>query len=181
LIFKNENYFFVYNMINKFFSNEVIMDNITTLVFYPTFLIGTFILTLIFIPKKEYKEYFIYGFLIGGLGDIIIVYLMQNMFGIMWFKNQGIFSVLGQMALSPLCWTVSIMIFLYFLPRKRWFLYPYILTWASISLGYGYIVHNIGLFYFVDWLYPIPAYFVFLGWWILAAWLFLKTSPLVKV
>ncbi len=111
---------------------------------------------------------------------MIVVFFMQNLLGIMWFKNQGVFYVLGQMALSPLCWTVTIMIFLYFLPRKRWFLYPYILTWAFISLGFGYIVHNVGLFDFVYWLYPIPAYFTFLGWWIFAAWLFLKTSPMAR-
>jgi len=156
------------------------MNNIISLLFYPTFLLGTFLLTLIFIPKNLYKEYFIYGFLIGGLGDIIIVAIMQNGLGIMWFKNLGFFNVLGQMALSPLSWTVSVMLFLYFLPKKRLFIYPYLLTWAAISLGYGYIVHNVGLFDFVSWLYPIPAYFTFLGWWILAAWLFLKTSPLSK-
>lgn len=156
------------------------MDQFIPVLLYPTFLIITFLLTLIFIPKDKYKEYFIYGILIGGLGDIVVVFLMQNVLGIMWFKNQGIFYVLGQMALSPLCWTESIMIFLYFLPRKRWFLYLYLLVWASISLGYGYIVHNAGLFYFVYWLYPIPAYFIFLGWWIFTAWVFLKTSPLVR-
>ncbi len=156
------------------------MNNIIIVLFYPTFLIGSFLLTLIFIPRNIYKEYFIYGFLIGGLGDILIVMFMQNVLGVMWFKNQGMFNFLGQIALSPLCWTVSIMIFLYFLPRKRWFLYPYILTWAAVSLGFGYIVYNVGLFDFVDWLYPIPAYFTFLGWWTFTAWLFLKTSPLVK-
>ncbi|KUO62569.1 MAG: hypothetical protein APF84_02130 [Gracilibacter sp. BRH_c7a] len=156
------------------------MDNIIPVLFYPTFLIGTFILTLIFIPRNQYKDYFIYGLLIGGLGDIIAVTFMQNLLGLMWFKNQGIFNVFGHIALSPLSWTVTVIIFLYFLPRKRWFLYPYILTWAAISLGYGYVVHNVGLFDFVSWLYPIPAYFIFLGWWILAAWLFLKTSPLAR-
>ncbi len=34
------------------------MDEIITVLFYPTFLIGVFLLTLIFIPKNKYKEYF---------------------------------------------------------------------------------------------------------------------------
>lgn len=146
--------------------------------FYPVFLVTVFILTLIFIPKDKYKEYFLYGFLVGCLGDIIVVFFCQDILGLMWFKNLGMFNVLNQMALSPLCWTVTIMIFLYFLPRKRLFLYPYVLTWALVSLGYGYMVHNAGLYDFVHWFYPFPAYIVFLGWWSLTAWLFLKTSPL---
>ena len=85
------------------------MDKVIPVLFYPSFLIGTFILTLIFIPRDKYKEYFIYGFLVGGLGDIVIVFLMQNLLGIMWFKNLGFFNVFDQMALSPLGWTVSIM------------------------------------------------------------------------
>lgn len=150
-------------------------DVITNL-FYPVFLIMTFLLTLIFIPREEYKEYLIYGFLVGGLGDIIVVSIMQNAFGIMWFKNQGIFNVLGHIALSPPSWTVTVMLFLYFLPNRRWFLYPYVVTWALHSLAYGYIVRNVDLYNFVPWLYPIPAFFVFLVWWIFAAWLFITTS-----
>lgn len=151
-----------------------------TLLLYPVFLLITFCLTLIFIPKEKYKEYFIYGFLIGGLGDIIVVGLMQNILGIMWFKNQGVFYVLKMMALSPPSWTVVVMIFLYFLPTKKYFRYAYILTWGGYSLGFGYLVHNAELFDFVSWLYPIPVYFIFLCWWSFASWLFRKTSPLAK-
>lgn len=148
--------------------------------FYPTFLLVTFILTLIFIPRNKYKSYFIYGFLIGGLGDVVVVTILQNLLQVMWFKNHGIFYVLGQIALSPPSWTVTVMIFLNFLPARRWFLYPYIATWGLCSLGYAYVVRNVGLYDFVPWLYPIPIYFLFLGWWSFAAWLFIKTSPLIN-
>ncbi|NLI92848.1 MAG: hypothetical protein GX434_11785 [Peptococcaceae bacterium] len=154
---------------------------IITYLFYPVFLAMTFILTLIFIPKKDYKNYFIYGFLIGGLGDIIVVGMMQNLLHIMWFKNHGIFNVLGQIALSPPSWTMTVMIFLYFLPSQPRFLYPYIATWAGYSVGYAYIVHNVNQYDFVPWLYPVPAYFIFLGWWSFAAWLFIRTSPLAGI
>lgn len=155
------------------------MINETALV-YPVLLVAVFSLTLIFIPKKDYRRYLLYGFLIGGLGDIIAVTLFQNILKVMWFKNQGIFYVLGHNALSPPCWTLVVMIFLYFLPRWRSFLYPFIATWAFASLGFGYLVRNAELFDFVSWFYPIPAFLIFLGWWSFAAWLFLKTSPLVK-
>ena len=148
--------------------------------FYPTFLLVTFILTLIFIPRSKYKRYFVYGFLVGGLGDVVVVTILQNLLHIMWFKNHGIFYVLGHIALSPPSWTVTIMIFLYFLPSRRWFLYPYVVTWALYSVGYAYLVHNVGLYDFVPWLYPVPIYFLFLGWWSFAAWLFIKTSPLIN-
>jgi len=49
-----------------------------------------FILSLIYIPKKDYKTYFIYGLIIRGLGDVVIVGILQNLLNIMWFKNMGI-------------------------------------------------------------------------------------------
>jgi hypothetical protein len=142
--------------------------------FYPGFLTITFILTRIFVPREKYKKYFVYGFLVGGLGDIIVVSIMQNLLGFIWFKNQGIFEVLGHMGLSPPSWTVTVMIFLWFLPTRRYFLYPYVATWAAYSIGYAAVVRNLNLYNTVDWLYPIPAYFIFLGWWSFAAWLFIK-------
>jgi hypothetical protein len=152
---------------------------ITTL-FYPTYLLIAFSLSLIYIPKKDYKEYLIYGFLLGGLGDMLVVGLFQNLLHIMWFKNQGIFNVLGQNFLSPPSWTFTVMLFLYFLPRKGISLYLYVLTFAAYSVGYGLIVHNAGLFDFRPWLYHVVSYFVFLGWWTFITGVFLKTSRLTK-
>ncbi len=148
--------------------------------FYPVYLVIVFSLSLIYIPKKDYKEYLIYGFLLGGLGDMLVVGLFQNLLKIMWFKNQGIFNVLGQNFLSPPSWTFTVTLFLYFLPRKGIPLYIYVPTFAAYSVGYGLIVHNAGLFDYRPWFYPVVSYLIFLGWWTFIAWVFLKTSYLAK-
>jgi len=150
------------------------------LLFYPSFLLMVFILSLIYIPKKDYKEYFIYGLLIGGLGDVLTVGLFQNVLHIIWFKNAGIFNALGQNLLSPPCWLFVIMIFLRFLPRRRIFMYLYVVTFTCSSVGYGILVRNVGLFDFKAWFYPVFSFFTFLVWWSFAAWIFLKTSTLAK-
>lgn len=147
--------------------------------FYPGFLLLVFILSLIFIPKKDYKEYFIYGIVLGALGDIFVVTLMQNVFHFMWFMNQGIFNALGHHMLSPVCWLFVIMIFLRFLPRQRLFLYPYIISYACSSVAYGILVKNLSLFDYQPWFYPVIAFFIFLGWWCTVAFVFLRTSTLV--
>ncbi|NLY10094.1 MAG: hypothetical protein GX020_00145 [Firmicutes bacterium] len=157
------------------------MQNLSaTELLYPIYVLFTLTLTLIFIPRDHYKEYLIYGLLVGGLGDIVVVMLMQNLFGVMQFKNQGIFYVLGHHALSPLAWTLTVMLFLFFLPNRKWFRYLYVIYWAMMSVGYGYLVHNAELFEFKSWLYPIPAFFIFIAWWSVATWLFRRTSNLAK-
>ena len=143
---------------------------------YPAFLLIVFSLTVILIPREVYKKYMIYGMLVGGLGDVLSVFVYQNLLGFMWFKNQGLFYVLGQHALSPLCWTFTVMIFLYFLPAKRFFLYVYTLAWAMASVCYGYVVQNAKLFDFKSWFYPIPAFIAFLIWWSFAVWLYSRTE-----
>ncbi|TCL32443.1 hypothetical protein EV210_1218 [Anaerospora hongkongensis] len=152
---------------------------LTTLLFYPVYLLIGFVLTLIFIPQKDYKEYLLYGIIVGALGDVIMVGLFQNLFHIMWFKNMGIFDVLRQNALSPLSWTVTVMLFLRFLPGRRTFCYIYILTFSCASVAYGIVVRNANLYDFQAWFYPIPAYLIFVMWWSFAAWIFNKTSSLI--
>jgi hypothetical protein len=124
---------------------------LTTLLFYPVYLLIGFVLTLIFIPQKDYKEYLLYGIIVGALGDVIMVGLFQNLFHIMWFKNMGIFDVLRQNALSPLSWTVTVMLFLRFLPGRRTFCYIYILTFSCASVAYGIVVRNANLYDFQAW------------------------------
>lgn len=151
-----------------------------TTLFYPVYLAIAFGFSLIYIPKKVYKEYLIYGLLIGGLGDILLVSLFSNLLHLMWFKNAGIFEVLGHHFLSPPSWTFSMMLFLYFLPRRRPFLYLYILTFTMYSFGYGLIVRNCGLYDFRPLFYYLGVPFSFLVWWSFAAWIFMKTSPLAE-
>lgn len=149
---------------------------LVTLLFYPVYLLVTFSFTLLFIPKKDYKEYFIYGFLFGSLGDVLIVSLFQNVLQIMWFKNMGIFAVLGQNFLSPPSWLTTVMLFLYFLPHRKSFRYPYIFTFSCASVGYGLLVRNANLYDFQPWLYPFVAFLVFFCWWSCTTWFFIKTS-----
>lgn len=106
---------------------------VTTL-FYPVYLALAFGLTLILIPRKKYKEFFIYGLLIGGLGDIVVVVLFQNILHIIKFKNAGIFDIMGLNYLSPPSWLCTVMLFLYFLPHRRIFLYLYVFTFAFLVM-----------------------------------------------
>lgn len=152
----------------------------TNTLFYPAYILIAFIIVLLTIPKKDLKEYFIYGVLFGGLGDVVVVALFQNLLHIISFKNAGIFNVLGENLLSPPSWILTVMIFLRFLPLRKVFQYAYVLGFAVFSVGYGYLVHNVGLFDFKPWFYPFFAYLTFLFWWSAITWVFIKTSSLLS-
>lgn len=146
--------------------------------FYPVYMLLGFIIVVIFVPKKDLKEYFTYGVILRGLGDLVVVAIYQNLFQVMWFQNAGIFSVLGQNLLSPPSWILTIIIYLHFLPHRKVFMWVYTLAFAAFSVGYGYLVRNAGLFDFKPWLYPYLSFLTFLLWWVIITWLFCKTSTL---
>jgi len=148
--------------------------------FYPTYILLAFIIVLITVPKKYFKEYFIYAILLGGLGDVVVVGILQNLLHVMKFENAGIFNVLGQNILSPPSWILTVTIYLRFLPQQKTFQYVYVLAFAAFSVAYGYLVHNVGLFNFRPWLYPYFAFLLHLGWWSIITWVFNRTSPLAK-
>lgn len=154
----------------------MLLNLTATELLYPVFITLTFLMTIIFIPKERYKNYLIYGIMIGLLGDVFLIALFQNVLKIIRFKNQGFVWVLGQNAFSPLGWTLAVMLFLYFLPGRKWFRYFYILAWGLLSLGFAYVARNADLFDFQPWFYPLPAYLLFLCWHSFAAWLYLSTN-----
>ncbi|TGE31080.1 hypothetical protein [Desulfosporosinus sp. Sb-LF] len=147
--------------------------------FYPSYILIAFVVVYLTIPPKDLKKYFIYGMLLGGVGDVVVVGLFQNVLHIIWFKNTGIFNFLGENLLSPPSWMLTVMIFLRFLPLRKLFQYAYVLGFAVFSVGYGYLVHNVGLFDFKPWYYPFFAYLTFLIWWSTITWVFVKTSSLM--
>ncbi|WP_088187169.1 hypothetical protein [Desulfosporosinus sp. FKA] len=148
--------------------------------FYPSYILIAFIIVILTIPQKDLKNYFIYGVLFGGFGDVVVVGLFQNVLHIICFKNAGIFNVLGENLLSPPSWILTVMIFLRFLPLQKLFQYAYVLGFAVFSVGYGYLVHNVGLFDFKPWYYPFFAYLTFLFWWTTITWVFVRTSSLIR-
>lgn len=147
--------------------------------FYPSYILIAFIVVFLTVPQRDLKNYFIYGVLFGGFGDVVVVGLFQNILHIIWFKNAGIFNVLGENLLSPPSWILTVMIFLRFLPLRKLFQYAYVLGFAAFSVGYGYLVHNVGLFDFQRWYYPFFAYLTFLLWWSSITWVFIRTSSLM--
>lgn len=146
---------------------------ITELV-YPAFSVLVFILSLIFIPRRVYKYYLIYGIVLGGGGDFAVTSLMQNVFHFIQFKNQGMFYALGLNLLSPLCWTFTLMLFLYFLPERRLPYWLYLAAFSMAALFFGYMVHNANLFDFQSWFYPYLGYLSFAVWWIISGWVYHK-------
>lgn len=145
--------------------------------FFPVFVLLALILSLIFIPRQQYKKYFIYAAITGGLGNMIITTIINRLLGLARYTDIGIFNIYGFNYLEPFAWTFVQMIFLYFLPVRKWFLYAYVLGFTGISIGFGNVIFNLGI---SEVLKPTVSMFVspfiFLAWWGFTVWFFRKTG-----
>jgi hypothetical protein len=149
--------------------------------FFPLFLFIAITLSLIYIPRQQYKKYLIYGAMTGGIGNMIITILMNHVFGVGHYAKIGIFNIFGFNFLEPFAWTFVQMLFLYFLPVRKWFLYAYVLGFVGISVGFGYVIKNLGI---IIEMKPTFAHlvgpFIFLTWWSFTAWFFRKIEGINK-
>jgi hypothetical protein len=92
---------------------------------------------LILIPKTQYKKFFLYGLLFGGLGDSIIA-LLLHLSGLIRYSNMGVTSILGIFSFwTPITWAFAFMIFFYFLPYRKSFLIPYLIIFAALNYSVG--------------------------------------------
>jgi hypothetical protein len=146
--------------------------------FYPFFIIGMFIVTLLLIPRDKYKKFVIYGLITGAVGDTLFLSLIQKAFGLIRYTNNGIFDVFGMNYLVPPAWALVHMVYLYFLPVRKLFLYPYIALFAFLSEGYGIVIHNLGLFDYNPIYYYYFAPIIFFTWWGASAWFFRKMEEI---
>jgi hypothetical protein len=149
--------------------------------FFPLFLFIAITLTLIYIPRQQYKKYLIYASITGGLGNMILTIIMHRVLGVAKYTGIGIFNIFGFNYLEPFAWTFVQMLFLYFLPVRKWFSYAYVLGFIGISVGFGYMIKNLGIITetkptFTKFVGP----FIFLAWWSGTAWFFRKIEGMNK-
>lgn len=127
-------------------------------------------MAIILIPREYYKKHLIYGLFLGAGLDIVIIVAMSEL-GVLKYLNMGAFSVFGLFPFwTPIAWMFTLMIFLYFLPRRASFFYTYILLFSLFGIFLGKVLSNFGLYRFN----PLILFFVFLAWFYFAGWVYLK-------
>ena len=151
------------------------------LIFWPLYLLVFFLPTLIFIPRKEYKMYLLYGLIFGGMIDALTILVIGNLWG-QFRYIAGPLTALNIPIIAPLVFTFVWMLFLYFLPRRKSFLILYILGWTGFSTLIGPVLQNLGFFQINGGLTKAITIHVvtFLAWFTFSAWYFLRDQRLHK-
>ncbi len=140
--------------------------------FYKAVLFG--IATLVAIPREVYKKFFLYGFIFGAIGDVVSILVFGQGIGLFKYSNFGPFSIFGLFSFwTPIAWMFAFMLFFYFLPRRRLFLYPYVVGFALFGYMVGLVLEGFGVFRYIGfWRIGAPLFFIL--WFSAAAWVFFR-------
>lgn len=146
---------------------------------YPIFFFLVASAALLIIPKEKYKKYLIYGALLGGLGDTLVVLLFSKVFPIFRYKNAGVFDVFGLFSIwTPLTWTFVFALALYLLPVRKTYFVPYVLGFVGFSAFTGTVIQQLGLFEYLKPIYSFIDLGIFLVWFLIAVWIYLRTEQI---
>lgn len=156
--------------------DETMFDK-SILFFIKALLFG--IATIVVIPKHLYKRFLLYGFIFGAIGEVILATLFGPILHLIEYRNMGVFEIFGIVSFwTPIAWMFAFMLFFYFLPVRRQFLYPYITGFAAFAYMVGLVLQQLDLFrYLGNYFYFAPL--VFLLWFSISAWEYIKMGNVV--
>lgn len=147
---------------------------------YPTIAVLAGISTLLIIPKKRYKHFFLYGLIFGALGDTISVLIFSKVFHLFQYRNMGLFNVFNIFSLwTPITWLFVFMLFFYFMPVRKIFLFPYLLAFIALNFAVGPVMEALGLMQakhgVIYWFFEFGTFSL---WFSIAAWVYLKNREI---
>ena len=122
--------------------------------FYPVFVLAVTVAIMIFIPRIS-SGIALRGH--RGLGDVIVVWLFQDVLKIIWFKNHGIWECANQHFLSH--WLDNgDGAYFYFFPVTLESCATFTLQGlGGLAVGYGVLVRNVELYDFRPWFFLFPS------------------------
>jgi hypothetical protein len=130
-------------------------------------LLGLAFLTAL--PKEQYRKFIIYSIFLGGLIDIIVA-LGFSQLNIIKYSHLGPFGIYGLITIwTPLAWMFAFAIFLYHLPVRKVFFYPYVIVWAIFGVFVGEVLEGFGVYRANS----LVMFFAFLAWFYTAAFAYM--------
>lgn len=137
-----------------------------------------FLYTLIFsvilvavVPKTEIRRLSIYGIIFGAIFDVVFVSI-ANITGSFRYINYESFGLIGIHFLAPISWAIFFILYFYFLPNKRPYIYLYIISGVFYSMMFCQMITKLGVLKLSHGIIDSIIPFVF--WFPLATWGYLK-------
>jgi len=123
------------------------------------------------VPKGEIRRLSIYGIIFGGVFDVVLL-IFTNLIGEFRYVNYEPFGLMGIHFLAPISWAIFYIIYFYFLPEKKMYVYIYVVTAIFYSMMFCQMITKLGVLQLAHGIYD--SIFPFLVWFPVATWGYYK-------
>lgn len=125
------------------------------------------------VPKSEINRLSIYGILFGAVFDIVLV-TTANLIGEFRYINYGEFGLFGLHFFAPISWAVFYIMYFYFLPKKKVYIYIYVVCGIFYSMFFCQVITKLGVLKLRHGI--LDSIIPFLIWLPLATWGYLRLT-----
>ncbi|KAF1083969.1 hypothetical protein SPSYN_02881 [Sporotomaculum syntrophicum] len=146
---------------------------------YPVYSALLMLLVLAVVPREQIKKLSLFAIIFGAGADLVVIVVI-TILGVGEYINIGPFGFMGIPFFPLLAWTAFFILYFYFFPEKIPWSYIYVLLAAGYSTMFSNVLENLGIF---RWNYGnlVVPYLIYLGWFSLASWYYLKDTREEKV
>ncbi|MGI6226263.1 MAG: hypothetical protein ACOYJ1_08430 [Peptococcales bacterium] len=103
----------------------------------------------------------------------MLIILLAHLIGLGGHEQYEPFGFMKIAFFPPIAWAIWFILFLYFLPYKKPWIYIYIFSAASYSVLFSNVLQNLGLFQWNMGRVIVP-YITYLSWFIIATWIYMN-------
>jgi hypothetical protein len=137
---------------------------------------GIFAIILVaVVPRKEIHRLSIYGIIFGGIFDIVVV-TIANITGSFRYINYEPYGLIGIHFAAPISWSIFFMLYFYFLPEKKPYIYLYTVIGIFYSIMFCQMIAKIGIIKLSHGL--IDSIIPFIFWYPIAIWAYLRLNKI---
>ncbi|MDQ7096383.1 hypothetical protein REC12_22570 [Desulfosporosinus sp. PR] len=139
--------------------------------FIYTAVLGTILVSIV--PKPEIRRFAFYGIIFGGMLDFVFVSI-ANLMGEFKYINYEPFGLIGIHIVAPTAWTIFFIMYFYFLPDKKLYIYLYTIAGIGYSVFFCQTITKLGVLTLAHGI--IDSIVPFVIWFPIATWGFLKLT-----
>jgi hypothetical protein len=145
---------------------------VPTYLIYPLYTAVIALTLIAVVPKAEIRRQAIYAISLGGVASVVIIFLYLPIKAFSWL-NMGPFG-LGHVAFfPPLAWTAFFILYFYFLPRTKPWIYLFVFFASCYSTMFSNVLMNLGILQWNRGRIALP-FFLYFTWFSAATWIYTK-------
>jgi len=123
------------------------------------------------VPKMEIRRLSIYGILFGAVADILVVGFAV-ITGSFSYINYEPFGLMGIHFFAPISWAIFYIIYFYFLPERKSYMYIYVTLAIFFSMLFCQMLTKLGVLRLAHGMYDSTIPFII--WFPTVTWAYLR-------